>query len=146
VAFTRLLLEMRKFFLKLPKDTQWWHPIVGGVTVGLMGWFVPQVLGVGYGYVGNALNGTMALTLMLLLVLLKLFGVTISYASGNAGESLARAYFSEQCWRRHRHCGPRFAARIHRTPVHSGRLRAGRNGCAFRGYRASPYDISADDL
>jgi CIC family chloride channel protein len=85
VAFTRLLLGMRKFFLHLPARTRWWHPVVGGVTVGLMGWFVPQVLGVGYTYVGSALNGTMALKLMLLLVVLKLFGVTVSYASGNAG-------------------------------------------------------------
>jgi CIC family chloride channel protein len=85
VAFTRLLLEMRKFFLHLPKSTRWWHPVVGGATVGLMGWFLPQVLGVGYSYVGSALDGTMALKLMLLLVVLKLFGVTVSYASGNAG-------------------------------------------------------------
>jgi len=85
VAFTKLLLGMRKFFLHLPKRTRWWHPVAGGVTVGLMGWFVPQVLGVGYTYVGSALNGTMALKLMLLLVVLKLFGVTVSYASGNAG-------------------------------------------------------------
>jgi CIC family chloride channel protein len=85
VAFTRLLLSMRKFFLHLPTRTRWWHPVVGGVTVGLMGWFVPQVLGVGYTYVGSALNGTMALKLMLLLVVLKLIGVTVSYSSGNAG-------------------------------------------------------------
>jgi chloride channel protein, CIC family len=85
VAFTRLLLEMRKFFLHLPKSTRWWHPVVGGVTVGLMGWCVPQVLGVGYSYVGSALDGTMALKLMLLLVVLKLIGITVSYASGNAG-------------------------------------------------------------
>ena len=85
VAFTRLLLGMRKFFLYLPARTRWWHPVAGGITVGLMGWFVPQVLGVGYTYVGSALNGTMALKLMLLLVVLKLFGVTVSYASGNAG-------------------------------------------------------------
>jgi CIC family chloride channel protein len=85
VAFTRLLLGMRKFFLNLPTRTRWWHPVVGGVTVGLMGWFVPQVLGVGYTYVGSALNGTMVLKLMLLLVALKLIGVTVSYASGNAG-------------------------------------------------------------
>jgi CIC family chloride channel protein len=85
VAFTKLLLGMRKFFLHLPRKTQWWHPVVGGLTVGLMGWFVPQVLGVGYMYVGNALNGSMALKLMLLLVALKLIGVTVSYASGNAG-------------------------------------------------------------
>jgi CIC family chloride channel protein len=50
-----------------------------------LGWFVPQVLGVGYGYVGDALNGTMALKLMLALIVLKLLTVTTSYASGNAG-------------------------------------------------------------
>jgi CIC family chloride channel protein len=85
VAFTKLLLFMRKFFLSLPRKTQWWHPVVGGVTVGIMGWFVPQVMGVGYIYVGNALNGSMALKLMLLLVVLKLISVAVSYASGNAG-------------------------------------------------------------
>jgi CIC family chloride channel protein len=50
-----------------------------------MGWFVPQVLGVGYGYVGDALNGNMGLSLMLLLLVLKLLAVTTSYSSGNAG-------------------------------------------------------------
>jgi chloride channel protein, CIC family len=76
---------MRGFFLRMPRKTRWWHPVVGGVTVGLMGWFVPQVLGVGYTYVGSALNGSIALKLLLLLVALKLVGVTVSYASGNAG-------------------------------------------------------------
>jgi CIC family chloride channel protein len=85
VAFTKLLLGMRKRFLLLPKKTFWWHPMMGGILVGLMGWFVPQVLGVGYSFVGAALNGTMALKLMALLVVLKLFAVTTSYASGNAG-------------------------------------------------------------
>ncbi|HVG90032.1 MAG TPA: chloride channel protein [Alphaproteobacteria bacterium] len=85
VAFTKLLLEMRKRFLLLPRKTWWWHPVVGGIIVGLMGWFVPQALGVGYVYVGAALNNTMAFKLMALLVALKLFAVTTSYASGNAG-------------------------------------------------------------
>jgi len=85
VAFTKILLELRKRFLLLPRKTWWWHPVVGGITVGLMGWFVPQALGVGYVYVGAALNNTMAFKLMALLVALKLFAVTISYASGNAG-------------------------------------------------------------
>jgi CIC family chloride channel protein len=42
-------------------------------------------MGVGYGFVGDALNGNMAFRIMLLLVVLKLFAVTTSYASGNAG-------------------------------------------------------------
>jgi CIC family chloride channel protein len=58
-----------------------------------MGLFVPQVLGVGYGYVGDVLNGRMALTLMVLLLVLKLFAVTTSYASGNAGGIFGPALF-----------------------------------------------------
>jgi len=85
VAFTKLLLGMRERFLSLPNRTVWFQPLAGGLLVGLMGWFVPQVLGVGYGYVGDALNGMMTLKLMLVLVVLKLLAVTTSYASGNAG-------------------------------------------------------------
>ncbi len=85
VAFTKLLLGMRKRFLQLSEKTLWLQPVAGGLLVGLMGWFVPQVLGVGYGYVGDALNGRMALKVMALLVILKLLGATTSYASGNAG-------------------------------------------------------------
>src|SRR6202165_345337 len=85
VAFTKLLLGIRARFLRFPRKTLWFQPVAGGLLVGLMGWFVPQVMGVGYGYVGDALNGRMTFQLMLLLVVLKLFGVTASYASGNAG-------------------------------------------------------------
>jgi CIC family chloride channel protein len=92
-AFTRLLLGMRARFLRLPRNTVWIQPLAGGLLVGLMGWFVPQVLGVGYGYVGQALNGNMAFKLMLLLVVLKLFAVTTSYASGNAGGIFGPALF-----------------------------------------------------
>jgi chloride channel protein, CIC family len=84
-AFTKLLLGMRARFLRLPRRTRWWHPVVGGLVAGVMGWFVPQALGVGYGYVGDALNGRMAIKLMAVLVVLKLFAVASSYASGNAG-------------------------------------------------------------
>jgi chloride channel protein, CIC family len=92
-AFTKLLLSMRTRFLLLPRKTRWCHPVAGGVLVGLMGWFVPQALGVGYSYVGDALNNHMALKLMALLIVLKLFGVTLSYASGNAGGIFGPALF-----------------------------------------------------
>ncbi|MGA2420944.1 MAG: chloride channel protein [Candidatus Acidiferrum sp.] len=85
VAFTRLLLWMRSKFMRLPRKTVWFQPVAGGLMVGVMGWFVPQILGVGYKYVGDALNGSMAVKLMLLLLALKLIAVATSYASGNAG-------------------------------------------------------------
>src|SRR5439155_13914990 len=83
--FTRLLLGLRKKFLAAPRRTLWFQPVAGGLLVGLMGWFVPQSLGVGYKYVGDALNGHMVWSLMALLLVLKLVSVDVSYASGNAG-------------------------------------------------------------
>ena len=85
VVFTKLLLGMRARFLKFPRKTLWFQPVAGGVMVGIMGWFVPQLLGVGYKHVGEVLNGGMALKLMALLLVLKLVAVATCYASGNAG-------------------------------------------------------------
>jgi CIC family chloride channel protein len=93
VAFTETLLHLRHRFLRLSQKTAWLQPAAGGVVVGIAGWFVPQVLGVGYAYVGDALNNNMALKLMLLLILLKFITVTTSYASGNAGGIFAPALF-----------------------------------------------------
>src|SRR5579864_871094 len=85
VAFTKLLLGIRERFLRFPQKTAWFQPVAGGLMVGIMGWFVPQLLGVGYKHVGEALNGGMALKLMALLLVLKLVAVAACYASGNAG-------------------------------------------------------------
>jgi CIC family chloride channel protein len=85
VAFTRLLLWMRSRFLRLPRKTVWYQPLAGGLMVGIIGWFVPQIMGVGYKYVGDVLNGNIALKLMVLLLVLKLVVVATCYASGNAG-------------------------------------------------------------
>ena len=85
VVFTKILVGLREWFMRLPRKTVWFQPVAGGLSVGIMGWFVPQVLGVGYRHVGEALNGNMALKLMVILLVLKLIGVVVSYASGNAG-------------------------------------------------------------
>lgn len=85
VGFTQLLLRTRKWFMKLPEKTKWFQPVAGGITVGMMGWFVPQVMGVGYKFVGDALNDQLALRLMFILLGMKLVATALSYASGNAG-------------------------------------------------------------
>jgi CIC family chloride channel protein len=85
VAFVKLLLWMRKRFLRMPKSTVWLQPVAGGLLVGVLGWFVPQVLGVGYGFVDQALNGKMLIGTMALLVGLKVIATATCYASGNAG-------------------------------------------------------------
>ena len=83
--FIRLLLRLRHYFLRMPEWTSWLQPSAGGLVVGILGLFVPAVLGVGYGYVSEALNSRMALGTMALLVVLKLVATACCYSSGNAG-------------------------------------------------------------
>ena len=85
VAFVKLLLGLRRRFLDMPARTLWLQPAAGGLLVGVIGWFVPDVLGVGYAHVGEALNGKMVLSVMGLLLVLKVVATATCYASGNAG-------------------------------------------------------------
>jgi len=85
VWFVKLLLAIRKIFLTLPKRTQWAQPAVGGLAVGVMGWFMPQVLGVGYDFVDIVLGGDFVLKTVLALAILKLIATPVCYGTGNAG-------------------------------------------------------------
>jgi CIC family chloride channel protein len=85
VCFVKLLLGLRARFLKMPKWTVWFQPVAGGLGVGLMGYFIPEVLGVGYDVVDRALNGDLVLQLLVLLAVLKIVATALCYGSGNAG-------------------------------------------------------------
>ncbi len=85
VGFVRLLLWLRHWFARLPASSRWIQPVAGGLTVGLFGLFVPQVLGVGYDQVERVLNGDVLLKAVALLALLKIIATAVAYASGNAG-------------------------------------------------------------
>jgi len=85
VSFVKLLLNLRVWFQKLPKWTVWFQPVAGGLTVGLLGYFVPDVLGVGYNTVDKVLNGNIVVQMVVLLAVLKIIATAVCYASGNAG-------------------------------------------------------------
>jgi CIC family chloride channel protein len=85
VCFVKLLLRLRAWFMRLPRSTVWIQPVAGGLMVGLMGYFVPEVLGVGYNHVERVLNGDIVLKLVVLFAVLKIVATAVCYASGNAG-------------------------------------------------------------
>ncbi|HEX5000519.1 MAG TPA: chloride channel protein, partial [Terriglobia bacterium] len=93
LLFCKGLLRLRAFFLNLPHKTIMLQPALGGLIVGIVLVFVPQVMGVGYEYVDQALNGGMLLQMMLLLCAVKLVATIISYASGNAGGIFAPSLY-----------------------------------------------------
>jgi CIC family chloride channel protein len=85
VFFVKLLLKLRILFMRLPKSTQWIQPVAGGLLVGLLGWFMPEVLGVGYDYIEQVLGGNFPLKTVALLAALKIVATATCYSSGNAG-------------------------------------------------------------
>ncbi|HEU0119888.1 MAG TPA: chloride channel protein [Bryobacteraceae bacterium] len=84
-GFVKLLLRIRSWFATFPERTKWMQPMAGGLFAGIVAWFVPEVLGVGYPIVDDALNGKLVLQSMALLLGLKFLATAICYSSGNAG-------------------------------------------------------------
>ena len=93
VAFCRALLWLRGRFRGLPARTVVLQPAMGGVAIGLVLVFVPEVMGVGYEYVDQALNGGLLWKTMALLLVVKVVATVISYASGNAGGIFAPSLY-----------------------------------------------------
>jgi CIC family chloride channel protein len=93
LAFCKGLLRLRAFFLGLPARTKLFQPAVGGLIIGVMLIFVPQVFGVGYEYVDQALNNGLLLKTLILFCLAKLVATIVSYASGNAGGIFAPSLY-----------------------------------------------------
>lgn len=93
LGFSKGLLRLRATFRQLPKSTVIFQPAMGGLAIGMLLIVVPQVMGVGYDSVDQALNGGMLVSTMAILLAAKFGGTIISYASGNAGGIFAPSLF-----------------------------------------------------
>jgi CIC family chloride channel protein len=93
IVFCKALLAARRLFLSLPAWTRAWQPAMGGLMIGGLLMFTPPVMGVGYEYVDQALNGGLVFRTMALLCIMKLLATTISYSSGNAGGIFAPSLY-----------------------------------------------------
>jgi CIC family chloride channel protein len=93
VGFCKGLLGARARFLRLPVWTRPYQPAIGGALIGLLLLVVPQVMGVGYGYVDQALNGGLGIRLLIVLCVAKAIATIVSYSSGNAGGIFAPSLY-----------------------------------------------------
>jgi H+/Cl- antiporter ClcA len=82
------LYKVEDLFGKLPVHWMWW-PAIGGLAVGIGGYFQPRALGVGYDVIGDLLNGNLALQLAVGLLLVKAVIWVIALGSGTSGGVLA---------------------------------------------------------
>lgn len=92
VAFTRTLYAFEDGFDAVPMP-EFLKPVPGGLMLGLLGLFLPQVFGVGYPAMSQALNGEFALGLLVVLVLAKIVAVSLTIGSGGSGGVFAPSLF-----------------------------------------------------
>jgi H+/Cl- antiporter ClcA len=88
VGITRSLYAIEDGFERLPIHWMWW-PALGGLAVGLVGYFAPRTLGVGYINITDVLSSKLALSAVALLCFAKYISWSISLGSGTSGGTLA---------------------------------------------------------
>ena len=92
VVFIRLFLNVRKYFeaAKLPP---WTKPAIGGLAVGIIGIFLPQVFGVGYEAINDAVWNNLELKILLLLLGAKMIATAFTLGSGGSGGVFAPSIY-----------------------------------------------------
>ena len=92
VAFVRVLywFEDRFDSWRFPAYLM---PAVGGLLVGVMGFFLPQIFGTGFPAIEEALNGRTSLALLAILIFAKMLATPLTLASGGSGGVFAPALF-----------------------------------------------------
>jgi H+/Cl- antiporter ClcA/CBS domain-containing protein len=93
VGFTKLLYFVEDHFERLPLDPMWW-PAIGALGLGIIGYFVPRVLGVGYDTISDILTTKLALGALLVVIVAKSAALVISLGSGTSGGLLAPMFMA----------------------------------------------------
>jgi CIC family chloride channel protein len=88
LILTKAVYWIEDMFEKLPIHWMWW-PAIGGLAVGVVGYFAPHTLGVGYDNITNLLSGTLPLTIIFSLCFFKFLSWAIALGSGTSGGTLA---------------------------------------------------------
>lgn len=88
VVVTRVVYAIEDGFERLPVHWMWW-PAIGGLVVGLVGYFFPRTLGVGYSNISDIISGNLLLAAVASLALWKFISWSIALGSGTSGGTLA---------------------------------------------------------
>ena len=84
--------RFRDVFAALPIPA-WTKPGIGGLVLGMMALRLPQVLGGGYGWIQEAIDGRLALGLLLVLIFAKMLALSFTVSSGRSGGIFAPSLF-----------------------------------------------------
>jgi CIC family chloride channel protein len=93
VAFTRILYAIEDLCDDLWRGPEWLRPAVGGVLLGGLLVALPQMYGVGYPVLGNAVFGRYAVPFLLVLLLGKMVATSLTIGIGGSGGVFAPSLF-----------------------------------------------------
>ncbi len=88
VGVTRIVYAIEDAFEEIPIHWMWW-PAIGAVFVGVIGYFYPRTLGVGYANITHTISNDWPLKLVATLCLMKFISWSIALGSGTSGGTLA---------------------------------------------------------
>lgn len=88
VVISKGLFAVEAGFRRLPVP-EFWHPVIGALGFGIVGYFVPEVLGVGYDQIDAVLAGGMAVGALAVLAGAKMVAWWLALGSGTSGGTLA---------------------------------------------------------
>jgi CIC family chloride channel protein len=83
---------LRDLFHKVPVPPHI-KPAIGGLGVGLLALSLPQVLGGGYGWIQEAIDGRLTVMILLILIFAKMFAFALTVSSGGSGGVFAPSLF-----------------------------------------------------
>jgi CIC family chloride channel protein len=90
--FIKMLYKSEDLFNKLPVP-EYFLPAIGGLMVGVIGLWFPQVFGVGYEHIELALWGKVAASLAIILLFAKMVATSLTLGSGASGGVFAPSIF-----------------------------------------------------
>lgn len=93
VGVSRGLYWVEDQFDRLPVK-EIWRPAIGSLGLGIIGFFVPRVLGVGYDTISDILNDRLSLGLLLVIMVFKTLALVISLGAGTSGGLLAPMFMA----------------------------------------------------
>lgn len=89
VGTTKIVYWIEDLFDHLPVHWMWW-PAIGGLAVGIVGYFAPRTLGVGYSNITDIISNNLGtLSFIAFLCAMKFVSWSISLGSGTSGGTLA---------------------------------------------------------
>lgn len=91
--FIKVLYYSEDYFDNRLNFPEYFKPVIGGLAIGMMALVFPQVMGVGYDTINDALHGNLIWHVAFILIFLKILSTALTLGTGGSGGIFAPSLF-----------------------------------------------------